>query len=122
SPLRQSLGFSLIEVLLALVVLSTGILGISWLQASLTRSAADAKMRSYAISIAQAELERIRADVAADAPKLDAYAAIVDKAATAVEGSEAATGFLFNMSLDVTEFNQLPEGTQSCGTFPCFEV
>ena len=122
SPRRQSLGFSLIEVLLALVVLSTGILGISWLQASLTRSAADAKMRSYAISIAQAELERIRADVAADAPKLDAYVAIVDQAATAVDGSEAATGFLFNMSLDVTEFNQLPEGTQSCGTFPCFEV
>lgn len=118
TPRRTLFGFSLLEVLLSLVVLSTGILGISWLQASLTRSAADAKMRSYAIGIAQAELERIRA-VTTD---IDDYVALADTAAAVVPGSVAATGFEFKMSLDVTEYNQLPEGTQTCGTFPCFEA
>lgn len=119
---RTLLGFSLLEVLISLVVLSTGILGISWLQASLTRSAADAKMRSYAIGIAQAELERIRAAVTADAPKVDVYVALADQGAAVVPGSVAATGIEFKMSRDVTEYSRLPEGTQSCGTFPCFEV
>lgn len=115
---RGQSGFSLLEVLLSLVVLSTGILGISWLQASLTRSAADAKMRSYAIGIAQAELERIRA-VTTD---IDDFVALADVAPGVVPGSIAATGIEFKMSRDVTEYNQLPEGTQTCGAFPCFEV
>ena len=114
---RTFLGFSLIEVMLALAVLSTGILGISWLQASLTRSAADAKMRSYAISIAQGELERIRAD----ATDIAEYAALADQAAATVPGSVAATGIEFKMSRDVTEYNLLPDDLDSCATYPCFE-
>ena len=112
------LGFSLLEVLISLVVLSTGILGVSWLQASLSRSAADAKMRSYAIGIANAELERIRA-VTTD---IDSYTALSDAAAAVVAGSELATGTQFKLATEVTEFNRLPEGTQTCGTYPCFEV
>lgn len=114
---RTPLGFSLIEVLIALVVLSTGILGISWLQANLTRSAADAKMRSYAIGIAQAEMERIRADTT-DIAK---YAALSGQAAAIVPGSIEATGVQFKMGRAVTDYNRLAKGTQTCGTYPCFE-
>lgn len=115
--LRLPLGFSLLEVLVALVVLSTGILGVSWLQASLAKSTADSKMQSYAIGIAQAELERIRAETTSIAD----YAALADVAPAAVPGSVEATGIPFKLGVEVTSFNVLPEGTDSCATYPCFE-
>lgn len=114
---RFATGFSLLEVLISLVVLSTGILGVSWLQASLTRATADAKLRSYAIGIAQAELERARSE----ATDFDAYVALASAAATVVPGSQEATGTPFKLATTVTEYNRLPEGTQTCGTYPCFE-
>lgn len=117
-PGRRIAGFSLLEVLIALVVLSTGLLAITWLQASLTRSAAEAKMRSYAVGIAQEELERVRAQTT----DIDEYVSLGNQGATIVPGSVAATGSQFTLSRTVTEYNQLPDGEQSCGTFPCFEV
>ena len=114
---RQVLGFSLLEVLVALVVLSTGILGISWLQVSLAKSTADAKMQSYAIGIAQAELERIRAETTTIAD----YAALASKAAATVPGSVQATGVPFKLSSAVKTYNVLPDDSDSCATYPCFE-
>jgi len=114
---RRICGFSLLEVLVSLVVLSTGILGISWLQASLAKSTASSKMQSYAVGIAQAELERIRADTTSIA----AYVALDDEAAKPVDGSVEATGIPFKISRTVTEYNVLPDDVDSCATYPCFE-
>lgn len=115
---RYFLGFTLLEVLISLVVLSTGILGISWLQASLTRATADAKLRSYAIGMAQAELERLRAATT----NIDTYVALASVAASVVPGSQEATGTPFKLATTVTEYNRLAEGTQACGTYPCFDA
>ena len=53
-------GFSLIEVLLAVVVLSVGLLALASLQAALTRGAAEAKAQSVAISLAEDSIEGLR--------------------------------------------------------------
>lgn len=53
-------GFSLIEVMLAVLVLSTGILAVSKLQTSLIRSGSDANYRSTAASIAQNKINDLR--------------------------------------------------------------
>lgn len=57
---RQLHGFSLIEVMLAVLVLSIGILAVSKLQTSLLRSGADANNRSIAASIAQQKVDDLR--------------------------------------------------------------
>ena len=59
---RRSNGFSLIEVLIAVVVLATGLLAVGALQASLTRNAADSRIRSEAVAIAETVTERLRAE------------------------------------------------------------
>lgn len=56
-----SRGFSLLEVLIAVVVLSTGFLAIAALQGSLTRASADAKVRSQVAALLQARMDEIRA-------------------------------------------------------------
>lgn len=50
-------GFSLIEVMVALLVLALGILGISKLQGALISSSSDANQRAVAISIAQEKID-----------------------------------------------------------------
>jgi len=53
-------GFSLIEVMLAVLVLSIGILAVSKLQTSLIRSGSDANHRTVAASIAQRKINDLR--------------------------------------------------------------
>lgn len=53
-------GFSLVEVMVALLVLALGILGISKLQSILIQNASDANHRSVAISLAQAKIDDLR--------------------------------------------------------------
>lgn len=53
-------GFSLIEVMLAVLVLSIGILAVSKLQTSLIRSGADANDRAVAANIAQRKINDLR--------------------------------------------------------------
>lgn len=57
---RRRSGFSLIEVLIAVVVLSVGLLALGALQASLVRSASESKARAGALSLAEDRLERMR--------------------------------------------------------------
>jgi type II secretory pathway pseudopilin PulG len=54
-------GFTLIDSLIAVVVLATGILALTLLQVTMLRSAADARERSVAMSLAQNILEERRA-------------------------------------------------------------
>lgn len=57
---RLRSGFSLIEVLIAVVILSVGLLALAALQINVVRSTADAKSRSTALSLAQEKLEQAR--------------------------------------------------------------
>lgn len=53
-------GFSLVEVMIAVLVLAIGILAVSKLQTSLLRSGSDANKRSIAASIAQKKIDDLR--------------------------------------------------------------
>lgn len=53
-------GFSLLEVLIAVVVLSTGLLALAALQGSLTRSSADAKVRGRIAAVLATRMEGLR--------------------------------------------------------------
>jgi type IV pilus modification protein PilV len=58
-PRRQS-GFTLIDAMIAVVVLATGILALTFLQVTMLRTAADARERSVGMSLAQNVLEERR--------------------------------------------------------------
>ena len=55
--ITKSHGFSLIEVMIALLVLAVGILGISKLQGTLIRNTSDANQRTVAVSVAQQKID-----------------------------------------------------------------
>lgn len=60
-PGRRTRGFSLIEALIAVVVLSTGLLALAALQSALIRSSVDARIRSSAAAAAMSIFENLRA-------------------------------------------------------------
>lgn len=65
---RQNLskGFTLIEVMLALLILALGILGISKLQGTLIKNSSDANQRAVAVSLAQKKIDDLRSYVETD--------------------------------------------------------
>ena len=66
-------GFSLIEVLVAIAILSFGLLALASLQISLMRTSADAKIRTVALALAKDQLETMR-----DYSTLAGYRALTD--------------------------------------------
>lgn len=60
SNLRSARGFSLIEVLIAVVILTVGLLALASLQMSLIRSSADTKAQSIAMALAKQRIEQLR--------------------------------------------------------------
>ncbi|QSX78302.1 type IV pilus modification PilV family protein [Agrilutibacter solisilvae] len=63
-------GFSLIEVMIAVVVLATGLLALAALQASITRASADAKTRGRVAAMLTARMDELRSS-GYDNPMLD---------------------------------------------------
>lgn len=59
-PLNQSSGFSLLEVLISVVILSFGLLGMVGLQAAALQGNRDARLQSTAISLARELAETMR--------------------------------------------------------------
>ena len=59
---RGEPGFSLIEVMIAVVVLATGLLALAALQGNLTRSSAEAKVRGRVAALLSAHMDELRAN------------------------------------------------------------
>jgi len=57
---HKQLGFSLIEIMIAVLVLAIGILAVSKLQSSLIKSGSDANQRSIAANIAQKKIDDLK--------------------------------------------------------------
>lgn len=81
-------GFSLVEALVALVVMSIGLLGIAALYVESLRSGTSALLRSQAVALASDMADRIRANPTAGT----AYAKTVDANGTVTAACNAATG------------------------------
>lgn len=94
SPEKQN-GFSLLEVLIAIIVLSIGLLGHSKIQALGVRAGADAHLRTEATFLANDMIERMRANrpsVASDYYATIDYANIDCTGAPAKICSDGAAG------------------------------
>lgn len=65
---RRDFGFSLIEVLIAVVILATGLLALTALQGRLAQSSADAKVRSRVASLLSSRMDELRAAQYASIP------------------------------------------------------
>lgn len=120
--MNKSKGFTLIEILIAVVILAGGLLGLAGLQASSLRNNQSAYYRSKATQLAYDMADRIRANFA-EANKLatSAYQTVDPTAATAQADcttvtttcttADMATNDLFEWNTAITNTsNGLPSG------------
>jgi type IV pilus modification protein PilV len=77
---HRSSGFSLLEVLIAVVILAAGLLALASLQGSLTRSSAEAKVRARVAAMLSARMEDLRSN---------GYEALVDGTITTTSTTDA---------------------------------
>lgn len=97
---RRNAGFSLLEVLIALVILSVGLLALASLQLSLIRSSAEAKAQSIGMAIAKDRVEDLRAYTSEAA-----YIALADQAATVLSDVGGNQGGIdFTRTTTVTRY------------------
>ena len=97
---RTVRGVSLIEALVALVVMAFGMVGVVGMQASLRMNADIAKQRSEAVRIAQEAIEARRAySVMQTSAGLSAYADIVSQGAASVVGYTTNTTYTLALSV-----------------------
>ncbi len=85
--ISRSSGFGLIEVIIAVVIVSFGVLAVGKLQTSLISSSADSKARSEALVIAQARMELMRD-----------FAFLTDTASNFVDAESFGVAFLDEFS------------------------
>lgn len=109
---NRSGGFSLIEVMIAVVVLAVGLISLAALQARLFQSGAESKARAAATSIAQQELEEARSFAFVTPPVNsdgtitytgNTYSTLVSTAASAPE-TVSSGGVTYTVSRTVTRY------------------
>lgn len=101
--LRSIRGFSLIEVMIAVVVLSFGLLALAALQASLFRAGAETKARSNATAIAQQVVENAKSFAYLTAP-LGYTGATYESLATGNLGSQTVAGVDYTVCRQVKRY------------------
>jgi len=99
--LRSPRGFSLLEVLIAVAILSFGLLAITSLQASLVRNSSEAKARSTALSVAKDRIEELRSF-----RTMDDYFAMTD---SATPQNVTVGNFTYTVSTTVERFGYNPD-------------
>lgn len=92
-------GFSLIEVMIAVVVLSTGLLALAALQANLTRSAADSKARSRVAALVSSRMDQMRAQGYASAASVGALACVGTNEVCAAQTDAAISGLTITQTV-----------------------
>lgn len=126
---RKTGGFSLIEVLIAVLVLATGMLALAALQSALIRNSVDAKNRSQAMSIAVDTIERVRQNTGANITDYEnlpvgqtAWTAWAPPAGVAGVGANYSADYESrrNVTRYVRESNQAVCGGED--VTPCFRV
>ena len=121
---RASAGFSLLEVLIALVILSVGLLGIAALMSTALKSNSSAYMRTQATALAYNIIDRMRANLPAvglgsyDTPMPAAPSAATSSPPTCT-GSPCTSAALANYDIAQWEYDlktQLPQGMGAIAT------
>jgi len=115
---RVTAGFSLLEVLIALVILSVGLLGIAALISTALKSNGSAYMRTQATALAYNIIDRMRANLpAADLGSYDTPMPAAPSAATSspttCTGAPCASAALASYDIAQWEYDlktQLPQG------------
>ncbi|MDQ6629731.1 MAG: hypothetical protein M3Z29_15005 [Pseudomonadota bacterium] len=105
APRRCQRGVSLLESLIAFILLATGTLAVAPLQGQMRLYAELARQRAEAVAFGQREVEQLRAfSVIAAAPGASAYAAIVDseRVADRASGNDSNTIYRITQRIDAT--------------------
>ncbi len=123
----RSRGFSLIEVLIAVLVLATGMLALAALQAALTRNSVDAKVRSQGLAVAADVLDRVRSRASAtntDYEGLPLGTGAWTAWAPPAFGGAPNTSATFETRTAVARFvrDSTAAGCGGAGNVPCFRV
>ncbi|HEX7964779.1 MAG TPA: type IV pilus modification protein PilV [Gammaproteobacteria bacterium] len=119
---RKASGFSLIEVLIALVILSVGLLGIAAMVSVSLKSKDSSYYQTQATTLAQAMLDRMRANHAtATSGGYDLDIAAADPTAAACVGSAVTCSGTEIASFDLADWranlaNTLPDGKGGIAT------
>jgi prepilin-type N-terminal cleavage/methylation domain-containing protein len=98
---RRQRGFTLIESLLAFVVLTIGLLALLRVQPELRQHAELARQRSEAVRLAQQEIEGLRSFVA-----LSGYAAITDRTHSLEADEGGSPRYALERRVDATAWPQ----------------
>lgn len=97
SPSRKSAGFSMLEVLIAVVVLSFGLLALAAVQSRIFQASAEAKAQSVGLALAKAKVEDLRSFMT-----MDQYRALVSGTDTAT--TPDGSGVTFTRSWTVRRY------------------
>jgi len=110
---RRTRGFSLIEVLVAVVILSVGLLALASLQSHLVRGSSASRSQSIATGIAQQTMERLRGFTTKTGGS-GSYASIATSVSptsvTSFNGQSLANTYSVSTSVQRYRFNSDPNG------------
>lgn len=99
---RHQKGFTLIEALIAFIVLTVGLLGAAMFQADLVKSTTETKERFEAMAIIESQHEKIRADISRSLVTTDALSVISAAISSPVQGYEVELVSVSAASIDGT--------------------